>query len=313
MAKAETGKVLASLDVGTNSTLFLLAEVDRRGRIRPLQHGVKTNDLGRGLGADGELNPETIELNMDILRHFRTIADENGAVEIRIAATEALRRAGNAAVLLNRTKSELGLDIRIITGQEEARLTFLGILSGLLDPDKRIIAADVGGGSSEIICGEKGQILSAESRPVGAVSLDKKHIKHDPPHPEEIEAVRSEVDRVFCVVPDVFLNESVDLTICGGTASSLAAADLGLSAYQPERISGHILTRERLDAFIRQFTEFTLEERRRIPGIGWRRAEIILPGTIIIHGLLRALGRSQYITSERGLRYGILVQWPPIA
>ena len=302
------GKILASLDIGTNSTLFLLAEKQSDGRISPIHHDVRTNDLGRGLGSDGNLTPETIELNLRLLRDFRDAAQQAGAAEIRIAATEALRRAGNAEVLIGRADRELGLHIRVISGEQEAALTFQGILSGMSDPAMKIIAADIGGGSSEVVHGEGGKLLEAKSLPVGAVSMDRRHIRHDPPQSEEIEAVRAEAYEVFRRLPDTFRANEADLVICGGTASSLAAADLELVSYQPEKIAGHVMTREGLELFIHQFSQLSLEERRRIPGIGLRRAEIILPGTILISELLRVLGRRQYLTSERGLRYGLLVE-----
>ena len=301
-------KILASLDIGTNSTLFLVAAVDAGKKIRPMQHDVCTNDLGRGLDPNGNLSSEIIDRNIRLLENFKRRARKAGALEVRAAATEALRKAGNAKILIDRARAELGLDIRVVSGQEEAILTYRGILSGLSERGKPIIAVDVGGGSSEVIYGQGDDVHYSTSLPVGAISLDKKHIHHDPPLGNELEEVRREVDEILRQMPDSMAAKPCDLVICGGTASSLAAADLGLSSVQPEKIAGHVMTSGRLQRFIEQFSHCTLEERRRIPGIGRRRAEIILPGAILIDGLLRALGRQQYITSERGLRYGLLVE-----
>ncbi len=309
MHKSVTGaeRVLASLDIGTNSTLFLIAKVDELGRIYPVHHDVRTNDLGRGLGEDGRLSEETIEHNVALLRDFKKIADSRYATEIHVAATEALRKAENAQILIDRAWDQLGIKINVISGQEEAVLTYFGILSGLQDQSKRIIAADIGGGSSEIILGQGIEILFSTSLPVGAVSLDKLFLKHDPPLPDEIDRVRSATKKAVAMLPEELLGKGCDLIICGGTASSLAAANLKLAAYQPEKIAGHLMTRRRIHDFIDQFSAIPVEERRGIVGIGKRRAEIILPGTILIDSLLEVLNRQQYRTSERGLRYGLLV------
>jgi exopolyphosphatase/guanosine-5'-triphosphate,3'-diphosphate pyrophosphatase len=300
-------RILASLDLGTNSTLFLIAEVDSSGKIRPLYHDVRTNDLGRGLGSDGFLAEETIELNVKLLGDFVRIAREAGAAPIRAAATEALRKAKNAEALLERVHDELSLRIKVITGQQEAALTFRGILSGLPDPDAEVIAADIGGGSSEVIHGRGGEILFSTSIPVGAISLDKRFIKNDPILPEELAAITDEAKASMTTLPDHLKGIEGVLVVCGGTASSLAAADLGLREYKPERISCHEITRKRILEFILEFSKLSLDDRRKIPGIGYRRAEIILPGAILIRSILEYLGRDRYMTSERGLRYGLLV------
>lgn len=304
----ENKRVWAALDIGTNSTLFLLAEVERDGRITPLEHDVRTNDLGRGTDAEGNLSPETIDLNLRMLHDFRQIAQAKGAGEIRIAATEGLRRAGNAHLLINRVQEELGLNVRIISGEEEARLTYSGVLSGYSDLCGKLFVADIGGGSCEIILGYSRELHYSKSLPLGAVSLDKKFIRSDPPGRSETEAMSEEARRAFETLPGSLKEEDCDLVICGGTASALAAADQGLSSYQPEKIGGHRLTMDRLLEFVHQFSTCTLRERRLIPGIGRRRAEIILPGTLLIIELLKFLGRREYITSERGLRYGLLVE-----
>lgn len=298
--------ILAALDIGTNSTLFLLAEKEASGKINPLHHEVRTNDLGRGIGDDGNLLPEVIELNINLLRGFKQIAEYAGAEEIRIAATEALRKARNADLFIRRVADELDLRVRVISGKEEAELTYHGILSGLDNPDVRILAADIGGGSSEVIYGRGQRIDFSLSLPIGAVSLDREFIHHDPPLMEEIGSLRKKVEVVLAKIPISALIREYHFVICGGTASSLACADLGLETYEPNRIAGHIMKARRIEEFIAQFASGTLSERRSIPGIGRRRAEIILPGTVIISALMKTLKRTEYLTSERGLRYGLL-------
>ncbi|TKJ41111.1 hypothetical protein CEE37_05435 [candidate division LCP-89 bacterium B3_LCP] len=302
----DKGEICAALDIGTNSTLFLLAEVDRHGVIRPILHDVRTNDLGRGIDRSGNLTRETIDLNINLLGAFNKKAEEYGAKCIRIAATEALRQAGNSEVLIRRAKEELGLDVRIISGEEEALLTYQGVISGIDIEDDTILAADVGGGSSEIILGRGDEILYSTSLKVGAVLLDSMFVRDNLPTDGQIEKMRAYSKEVLSELPASLLEGENRLVICGGTASSLAAADLGLSSYNPEKISGHVMTRSRLFEFIDQFQNCTLEQRRLIPGIGKRRAEIILPGTILITTFLDAIDRNHYYTSERGLRYGLL-------
>ncbi|HEX7342987.1 MAG TPA: Ppx/GppA phosphatase family protein [bacterium] len=300
--------IRAALDIGTNSSLFVLAEVESGGKIRPLRHEVRTNDLGRGLNDQNELTDDTIELNLRLLREFKQMADAGGAPDIIIAGTEALRRAANSSVLLERARNELGLEIRIIPGHEEAALTYLGVTSGLPNTDHPRVVADVGGGSTEIILGRGNQPAQSESLPLGAVSLDRQYVKHDPPLPEEIEAIKGYVEK--CLAGSLLKRapREAEWIFCGGTASALAIADLGLANYQPERIAGHRLTRDRIERFVQQFCNSTLEERRAMAGIGRRRAEIILPGALIIRELMKTARIEAYQTSERGLRYGLLLQ-----
>ncbi len=299
-------EIAASLDIGTNSTLFLLAEIQPDGSIRPLMHAVRTNDLGRGLDAQGNLRPETIALNLSLLRDFRRIAEEHGARRIVAAATDALRRARNGRELIELARRELKMEIRVLSGEEEARLTYLGVRSGYPDEDADLIVADVGGGSTEVIRGKGKEVTFSISLPVGAVVMDQRHIHSDPPADDQIEAVRRSADEVLRALPPDLKHTDAELVICGGTASSLAAADLGLETYLPEKIAGHPMTLTRLRGFIAQFSKMTLDQRRKVPGIGHRRAEIILPGTLLIERLLLSFDRERYFTSERGLRYGLL-------
>lgn len=301
-------RILAGLDLGTNSTLFLLAEVSPDRSIRPLRHEVRTNDLGRGLNEDGYLSPETIELNLNQLADFRREAETLGAEAIRIGATQALRVAKNADVLIRRAKKELNLDIRILSGEEEARLTYCGVVSALKNPQRTVLLADVGGGSTEIILGSGGEIITSVSLPVGAVTLQRRFIRQDPPRMSELQALRNHLENQIGDLAAFRRNPDADLIVCGGTASALAAADLNLTAYQPEKIAGHRIPVERLRRFIADFSRMTLEQRCALPGIGKRIAEIILPGTMILDALLTKLEREDYITSERGLRYGLLLE-----
>lgn len=300
-------RILAALDIGTNSSLFLLAEVGADGKIVPRRHEVRTNDLGRGLNEQGELSSPTIELNLRLMREFQQTARQHGAQEIRIAGTEALRRAANSATLIDRARRELGLEIKIISGAEEAALTYRGVLSGWDKQNQRLAVIDVGGGSTEIILGEGPQVLEVASLPLGAVSLDRQFIRHDPAAPEEISAIRTHIEASLADLPCNRMQRDIPLIICGGTASALASADLGLATYQPEKIAGHSMTRPQIDRFVQQFSSLKLDDRRAIPGIGRRRAEIILPGALIIAQILQTLGREEYSTSERGLRYGLLL------
>jgi exopolyphosphatase/guanosine-5'-triphosphate,3'-diphosphate pyrophosphatase len=306
-ARRQETVILAALDVGTNSSLFLLAEVAEGGRIVALRHEVRTNDLGRGLNDKRELTAEAIELNLTLLRDFKQMAHDGGAQEFIIAGTEALRRASNAAHLIERAHRELGLKIRIITGEEEADLTFRGVISGLEVGEMARVVADVGGGSTEIIFGQGRRLLRSFSLPLGAVALDRQFIRHDPAQPQEISEIRNAIRNCLSETRLCEHLSDEELIICGGTASALASADLGLATYQPEKLGGHRLTRERVSRFIEQFAALTLDQRRAIPGIGRRRAEIILPGTLIIAELLATFGRQDYSTSERGLRYGLLL------
>ncbi|MFH1862781.1 MAG: Ppx/GppA phosphatase family protein [bacterium] len=303
--------IKAALDIGTNSTLFLLAELNENGAVQPLHHEVRTNDLGRGTDGQGNLQPQTIALNLELLRSFRDYALAQGANEILIAGTEALRRAANADAFVELVKSVLHLNVRIISGEEEAFLTYRGVRSGLSEMNAEVLVVDVGGGSIEIIHGRGEEILHSISLPLGAVSLDRRFIHSDPPIAEEVESVHQTVREALPTFSLLGDQSQAELIVCGGTASALASAAQGLAEYQPEKIAGYKMTLQCLVEFETRLAKCALSERQAIPGIGRRRAEIILPGTVILIELLKALNRTSYLTSERGLRYGLLLSSDP--
>jgi exopolyphosphatase/guanosine-5'-triphosphate,3'-diphosphate pyrophosphatase len=310
LSKREEKLIRAAVDIGTNSSLFLLAQIGDDGRILPRRHEVRTNDLGRGLDEKGRLTDATIELNLRHLAEFMQMAQAGGARELVLAGTEALRRAANASELIQRAREGLGLEIRVISGEQEAALTYLGVVSGLPDEDRARVVVDVGGGSTEMILGCGHALRRCESLPLGAVSLDRRYIRHDPPLADEITEITHHLHRSLTGSLLKEASPESEWILCGGTASALASADLGLADYRPEKIGGHRMTSERIERFVRQFSTSTLGRRRAVPGIGRRRAEIILPGTLIIHELMKAAQIEAYQTSERGLRYGLLLSRP---
>jgi exopolyphosphatase/guanosine-5'-triphosphate,3'-diphosphate pyrophosphatase len=228
-----------------------------------------------------------------------------------VAGTSALREAKNGDAFLARAHRETGLAVRVISGEEEARLTLLGARAALRIARGRLLLMDIGGGSTEFVLADGPAILGTVSTGLGVVKLTETHLRSDPPLPDELEAVR----RVVAVrmarlhdqeLPDATMPEG-SFVGTAGTVTSLAAIDLALDPYDSMRVTGHRLSRGRVAALYRELAGRTLAERRTVPGLEPARADVIVAGALVCLGAMDALGFAELTVSDGGLREGILL------
>jgi exopolyphosphatase/guanosine-5'-triphosphate,3'-diphosphate pyrophosphatase len=301
----------ATIDVGTNTTLLLVARVEASGAITVLENRAEITRLGRGIGQMGDkagaLGAEGLSRTLEVLRGYAALARQHGA---RVAAigTEALRRAPNGADFLVPAAEILGAPFEVIDGAREAALTFRASVESFPDEAKvgALIVVDIGGGSTEIVVSERGAVTWSRSLPLGSVRLTEKHVHQDPPTAAELAAMTSEIDGEIGVVP--WPPGRAALVGVAGTVTSLASMALRLASYDADRVHGHALTLDELDGEIARLRTSTQAERERIVGLDPRRADVILAGALILRRIARAAGTQAIRASDRGIRWGLLYE-----
>ncbi len=299
-------KTFATIDVGTNTTLLLVARVDDAGALTVLDERAEITRLGRGIGAGGALGAAGIARTLEALRGYAALAAKHGA-HIAAIGTEGLRRAPNAADFLEPAARILGAPIEVIAGEREAALTFRAAAESFPDEARArtLGGVDIGGGSTEIVVAERGAVRFRTSLPLGSVRLTEKHVRHDPADPSEVDALVREIDGALAGVP---WPPNALLIGIAGTVTSLAAMALGLATYDPARVHGYDLPLAALDAEIARLRTSAQPERERIVGLDPRRADVILAGAILLHRIARAAGTGAIRVSDRGIRWGLLYE-----
>jgi exopolyphosphatase / guanosine-5'-triphosphate,3'-diphosphate pyrophosphatase len=296
---------LATIDVGTNTTLLLVAEVSD-GQVRVLAERAEITRLGRGIGADGGLGRSGIERTLAVLAEYAAIAAAHAAA-IHAIGTEALRRAPNAEEFLAPAAKILGAPVVVIDGNREAALTFLAAARSFPDVAAgTAVVIDIGGGSTEIIVARAEHVEFRQSLPVGSVRLTERHIRSDPASAAEIAAVTEEISRQLAPIP--FPSPPLALVGTAGTVTTLAAMSLGLSSYDPDLVHGHRLTLAALDQQIARLATSTQPERERMAGLEPKRADVILAGACILRQIAKAAGVAEILVSDRGIRWGLLYE-----
>ena len=296
---------LATIDVGTNTTLLLVAEI-QGGSVRVLTERAEITRLGRGIGADGGLGRTGIERTLAVLTEYAGVAAEHGAA-IHAIGTEALRRAPNADAFLLPAARVLGGAVEVIDGDREAALTFLAAARSFPAAlAETAVVIDIGGGSTEIIVTRGGRIAFRKSLPIGSVRLTEQHIGNDPATTAEIAAVTDAIVRRLAEIP--FPSPPLALVGTAGTVTSLAAMSLGLESYDPQLVHGHRLTLPALDGQIARLLPSTQAEREQMTGLDPKRADVILAGALILRQLATAARASEILVSDRGIRWGLLYE-----
>ncbi|NUO18823.1 hypothetical protein HUU59_05190 [bacterium] len=296
----------AAIDIGTNTTLALLAEGDGE-TLRTIKDSLTPNHLGEALREDGTLPADAIALNVDLLNELVREFRSKGAADIVACSTAVMRTARNRDEFQRAVKDIVGIDLKILSGSQEATLTYTGAVSALeLLPHERVNVIDLGGGSTEVISGQgnvPGQSVSLE---VGAVNMTKRFFTiGETAQPDEIARLRHEVRMIQGNLFSPEYHSNVPWILVGGTPVTLAMLKLGLTRYQPEKISGVELTLEDIDSMIGRFAGRHPDELQALPAMPPGRGKFILAGTLLLRELFDVLQISAGKVSERGLRHGL--------
>jgi exopolyphosphatase/guanosine-5'-triphosphate,3'-diphosphate pyrophosphatase len=296
---------VAVVDIGTNSTRLLIADVARDGHLTQLVRESIVTRLGEGVDSSGRLADEPMRRVFDTLAHYRAQIDDHRVSATTAVLTSAVRDASNGADFTAAVRERFGLDARMIDGDEEAALTFAGATSERPEDHREIVVADIGGGSTEFVTGRDGNVDFHVSTQAGVVRQTERHLHDDPPPPEGLQALAAETQTIFTTAVPLDVRKRVQAAIAvAGTATSCAAIELELDPYDPERVHGHVLKLGTCEMLLARLAQMTNEERREVVGLHPDRAPTIVAGVAMLVEALRAFGLDEVEVSEHDILRG---------
>lgn len=293
----------AIIDIGSNSIKFFVGELAPDKTITTV---LDTNDiarLGEDLDKTGMINPEPMKRNVESVANFAAKAKELGADEIVAVGTMALRKASNSAEFVSKVKEACGVEVKIIPGEEEARYSYLAVLSGIPIGDEDIVIFDTGGGSTEFTFGHGTQLGKSFSVNLGSVRITENYLNSDPVTDDQVKAAIAQIDKEFAEAG--VDGKPVKLVGMGGTVTSMGAVKHKMVKYDPDVIQGSTLTKADIDEQIKEYSARTIEQRKELPGLQPKRADVILAGACILKVITDRLGCGEITISDRGVRHGL--------
>src|SRR5580700_5785197 len=296
----------AAVDIGSNSVRLKIARLTR-GRLRSIHEDREVTRLGEGVFRSGFLTPESMAETVKVLRRFHRATQQVVTDPVRVVATSALRDARNSQAFLEWVRSATGWKVEIISGLEEARLIHLGLVSNLRVNSSPVLMIDLGGGSCELTISGRGQIRDTVSLPLGAVRLTDEFLRHDPARKGELKRLRGFIARELNRASGRFSAARItNVVATSGTAAALATVAAHLRRRdQRQRL---VVSRAEMTRISKRLARIPVAERRKIEGIGLRRAEIIVAGAMVYHELLDHFHLKGFRYSPLGLRDGLLAQ-----
>ncbi len=299
---------LAGIDIGTLTCRLLIADLTAEGSLKEICSQRRILRLGEGVDCTKLLQNAAMDRVIACLKEWREVMEGHRTGVCAVVATSAVRDAGNRHEFLDRVKRETGFEVEVITGEEEARRTLLGIRSGLPPDVTDILALDIGGGSTEFILDRLGQIPLVRSIDIGVVRLCERVLKQDPSTEEEVEQAREWVrHETRSAVEEMKMYQSAAFVGTAGTITALAAMAQKLPAYDPARIHNYTLTLSAVQELEQILLSRKKADRIGLPGLESNREEVIAAGAIIVRTVMETLDLSQLLVSELGLREGVLI------
>ncbi len=298
---------LAAVDVGTNSVLLLVAERGADGALHPVREEAEITRLGRGVDRTGVLSAEGQEATLEVLGRFADLARRSGARAIVVTATSAARDARNGSEFLARARERTGATVEILPGDEEARLSYLAVAQDFAAGagEAGLLAIDVGGGSTEFVHGQGRTVRFRTSLDIGSVRLTERCVRSDPPSEAEQDAVRATVREALGTLA-AFPRE-VRVVGVAGTVTSLYAIAHAIEPYDASRVHGGWLSLEDVATVRARLCSVPVAVRRTLPGMQPKRADVLPTGALLFETALRHLGATGAWVSDRGLRWGVLL------
>ena len=293
---------IAAIDIGTNTVLLLVADRGGGGQLRAVAERATITRLGEGVDRTRQFAPAAVARTIACLTEYASVVREFGVARVAIVGTSAMRDARGGEALQQAVRGLLGVEARVISGQEEAQLTFRGALSGLPATAKaEAVVFDIGGGSTEVVVGrnEPLEVVLAESLEVGSVRLTERH-------GQDAAAIARAVQAAIAHLPPI-APANVPVGVAG-TMTTLAAVSMGLVPYDGERVHGHTMSRDKLTAVVSRLAGLGVEERRAVAGMDPERADVIVAGGLIAVALLAHWGARAVRISNRGVRWGVAEQ-----
>jgi exopolyphosphatase / guanosine-5'-triphosphate,3'-diphosphate pyrophosphatase len=296
---------IAVIDVGTNSTRLYIADVQDGAISAEIDRRTTVTRLGQGVDHSGVLADEAMARVDKAVADYRAVIDDNNVDAVTGVLTSAVRDARNGSEFTTRLNDTYNIDARTITGDEEARLTYLGATSDRPASSEPTVVVDVGGGSTELVVGQGAHVHFHVSTQAGVVRQTERFLKTDPPRPEELQLLQQEAHEIFTTAVPAAERARVSKGIAvAGTATSCAAILQELDPYDPAKVHGFRLLRAQAEMLLARLAQLTTEERRHVTGLHPDRAEAIVAGVILLIEAMRTFGLSGVEVSEHDILRG---------
>ncbi|HWR00459.1 MAG TPA: Ppx/GppA phosphatase family protein [Chlorobaculum sp.] len=298
----------ACIDVGTNTALLLVADLDpRSGRILPVEHRQTIVRLGQKVDKGRIIKKEALDRLMNCLSAYRKLCDDLGVRNIVAAGTSALRDASNRDEIIDEVRKATGIEIRCISGKDEAELTFFGAVAGMTDVPEPFTVIDIGGGSTEVIMGTTSGVSRSVSMDIGSVRMTERFLGSLPPSSAEFGAAREEINRQLTTNLSPFFAARSEVFGVAGTLTTIAQVSMGKLRFSAEKVQGYRLGYDQVHRLLERLRTMELPEIVAL-GIPEGRADVITMGTLILHQFMRLLGVGAVTVSIQGLRFGMAQQ-----
>ncbi len=299
---------LAAIDVGTLTCRLLIAEISPSGDLVELRSDRKILRLGEGLSESRKLSAPAMARVIETLKEWRKVIEQEQVDAHTVVATSAVREAGNAQDFLRRVEAEVGWAVRVLTGQEEAQLTFLGIRHGIAGPVDKVLGLDIGGGSTEFMFESARAGLVVHSIPLGVVTLTEQMLSADHLSQQQVARararIRSQVESVRAQLGDVHNSELIGTA---GAVTTMAAMVQKVATYERARIHNFRLSLDAVRALEKEVAARTLAQRQEMPGLEAGREDVIAAGVLILRTVMEEFGFEACLVSDYGLREGVVL------
>lgn len=294
------------IDIGTNSTRMLIADVEGN-QVDEIYRESRVTRLGRGVDHSGQLSSEGIDAVCDAIGDYMRLIEGEEARQVMVIATSAVRDAENGDAFVAELRERFSLDCEVIDGDREANLTYLGTSSGR-DPDEHLLVIDIGGGSTEMIVGHGPDVIFHTSLQAGVVRHTERILTGDPPSSSELEVLAKDIAKLVQSALSGIELPPVDRAIAvAGTPSSLAAIDLELEPYDPKAVQGHRLPLGTVQWWLSRLASMPLAERKQVTGLHPDRAQAIVAGVVILIEIMRNFDLLEVEVSEHDILYGCAI------
>ena len=315
---AHDGVRVAAIDCGTNAIRLLIADIGRDGSLREVTRQMRIVRLGEGVDATGEFSDEALHRTFDALEEYAEAIARHDPVRWRFVATSASRDVRNRDAFVSGVHRRIGVDPEVIAGTEEAELSFLGAVRGLpagiLDPGRSVLVVDIGGGSTEFVLG--GMVRGGEpattsvSVDIGCVRMTERHLHADPPTVAQIDRAQTDINEALAMVGRrIDLPSRARLVAVSGTATTVAAAALGLPEYDPLRLHGAVIGAPEVQEVTAAFLAMPSAQRAQLPYMHPGRVDVIGGGAMVLRSVVAAVGAQDVVISETdildGIAYGL--------
>jgi len=305
---------IASIDIGTNTILLLIADITNSGKISTVHHEERIPRIGRNVDYSGAIQSPAILRAVSIIQDYLLIARAHNVDLVIAAATSAVRDAVNRSQFVDTIRTACGITVEILSGEEEAILTYRGALPGLHPEKDDIAVIDIGGGSTELTFPTPGShngspLFTRYSIQLGSVRITERHFKNQPPTAAEIESARRNMTEEFAQIRNPGFHR-YELIGVAGTLTTLACLDLGLKKFDAFKVSGYRLTLEHIRGWLGRMLLMTPAQVRDLSDSTEGRADILSAGILILSEFMSLFGIPSALVSEKGLRYGLaLREW----